>query len=439
VRLPCGIRGPSARLAAVRRRTTLSHEGNANGGCWGVPLRRLTDGGATVTDVRTPEIITEDSALADMCSRVSKEGMFAFDTEFVGEECYQAEVCLVQVATDSLCAIIDPMDGLDLSPFWELVVDERIRVVVHAGAEDLGICWKQVGKAAANVFDVQVAAGLVGLGYPINLGRLAQMTVRTRIHKSQTLSDWRKRPLTADQIRYAVEDVIHLPEIYRVLDARLSALGRREWANEEFAAMCTPEHFAPTGEQKLRRLRGIGSLTAQELAVAEALVEERDKLAQEYDRPARGVLRDHLLVEMARRGWTDIAKLRSLRGLNLSAAALRRLAAAIGRAMSLPREAWPEPTSDEDDPEEEVLIALSTAFLRDFCAHNHLSFALLANKQDLRSFVRSHTRQPYPACPPALNRGWRGLAVGGLLERLFSGKCALRVGSGDAGYRLLIE
>jgi ribonuclease D len=397
------------------------------------------DDSEILMDKRTPEIITKDAALADLCSRISASGMFAFDTEFVGEECYQAEVCLVQVATDSFCALIDPMGGLDLSPFWELAADERIRVIVHAGSEDLAICWKQLGRAAANVFDLQVAAGLVGFGYPVSLSRLAQATVHARIHKSQTLSDWRKRPLTDEQIDYAVEDVVHLPRIYRVLEDRLAAMGRESWAKEESAAMCAPCHFAPTGDQKLRRLRGTGSLTAQELAITEALLDERDKLAQEYDRPARGVLRDHLLLEMARRGWTEVAKLRSLRGLNLSASALRRLAEAIQRAKNLPREAWPQPTSDEDTPQEEVLIALTTAVLRDYCGHNSLSFSLLANKQDLRNFVRGHTRRAHSPPPSALTGGWRGAAVGSLLEQFITGRCALRVGPAASGYRLLVE
>lgn len=386
-----------------------------------------------------PEIITDQSALAATCSRLAAAASFAFDTEFVGEEHYQPRVCLVQAATDSLCAIIDPLADVDLAPFWALVADSKVEVIVHAGLEDCAICWQQTGRPPANVFDLQVAAGFVGFGYPTSLTRLARVTVNAKIHKSQTLTDWGRRPLSAEQFRYAIDDVVHLPAICRVLRDRLAVLGRQAWSDEECRKLCDPASFAIAEVEKLQRLKGSSTLNAQELAIAQAILAERDKLAEDLDRPPRAVLRDHLVVEMARRGWTDIARLRSFRGLNLRRGALERVAAAIAHARQLPPDRWPEQTASSDSPEEEVLITLLSAVLRAYCDQNELSYALLTCKDDLRVFTRSRTRPERVHAAQPLTSGWRKEAVGTLLEGLISGRSALRVVTDGERHRLVLE
>ncbi len=365
-------------------------------------------------------------------------GSFAFDTEFVGEDHFAPEVCLLQAATESFCVLIDPMEGLDLTPIWSLIADEQVGVILHAGSEDLMLCWRAIGRQPANVFDLQVAAGFVGLGYPISLTRLARQTLHRRIRKSQTLTDWRKRPLSDEQIRYAIEDVVHLPEIHQYLADKLAAMHRTEWAREEFDHLCRPEVFEPDPVHKLRRLKGAGSLRPKELAIADALLEEREALALEYDRPPRAVLKDHLLVEMARRGWTDVRRLRSLRGVNLSTKALKRIADRIEAAADSPEDSWPEMTNDEDSTEEDVLITLISAVLRDFCHQNSIAYGLLTNKQDLRTLVRGNTRPKEKARPNILT-GWRLAAAGDLLNGLLSGKSAIRIRTSGNTHHLEVK
>lgn len=386
-----------------------------------------------------PEVVTKPDELARVCERLAAAGSFAFDTEFVGEDHFAPEVCLLQAATDSFCVLIDPMDGLDLTPIWSLIADDRIQIILHAGSEDLMLCWRAIGKQPANIFDLQVAAGFIGLGYPISLLRLARQTLHRKIHKSQTLTDWRKRPLTDEQIRYAIEDVIHLPAIHREIASKLAAAKRTAWACEEFDHLCRPEVFDPDPVLKLRRLKGAGSLRPKELAIADALLEEREALALEYDRPPRAVLKDHLLVEMARRGWTDVRRLRSLRGVNLSTKALARIAERIQQAAESPEESWPEMPGDEDSAEEDVLITLVSAVLRDFCQANSIAYGLLANKQDLRTLVRGYTRPAEKKIKPAILTGWRLKAAGDLIDGLLSGKAAIRIEATGKGHRLRVK
>ena len=386
-----------------------------------------------------PAIITTRPALDSLVERLRSLGWFAFDTEFVGEDRYKPEVCLIQVATDEIQALIDPLAGIDVLPVWELVADPSIRTVVHAGTEDLALCQIQTGRPAANVVDLQIAAGLIGLGYPTSLAKLTRTATGTRLHKSQTLTDWRRRPLEADQISYAVEDVIHLPAIHRFIHARLEALGRMAWAEMEFEELCIAAAKQTTNPTQLRRLKGAGSLNARELSIAEALLAERDQLAMELDRPARTVVRDHLIAELARRGWTDPHRIRSLRGLNLGMANIKRLAKVIETAKSQPAKDHPDLATEGDTNEEEVLLSVLSAVLRDYCNRNQISYSLLASKDDLRQIVRRRTRADEPNGNIHLCSGWRGKALGSLLEDVLSGQKALRVEGSDRKFRLRLD
>jgi ribonuclease D len=390
------------------------------------------------TDRPAPAIITTDAQIRSLCDRLAGAGRFAFDTEFIMEDAYETMVCLIQAATESEVALIDPLAGVDTHPFWELVADPSIEVVLHAGMEDLALCPQLVGKTPANVFDVQIAAGLVGRDYPLSLTRLVHKTLGLRLAKSQTLTDWRRRPLTEAQQAYAADDVAYILMIHRRLVERLAKLGRLDWAKEECAQFELPQTYEPTAQTRLVRLKGLGSLDREALAVAAELLEVRQVLARKFDRPARAVLRDHLLVEIARNRWTRPEQIRALRGLHLRARAVDALAQAVRRGLALPPEQRPTvPETIEDTPKELVLISLVTAVLRDFCLASDVAFSLTATKQSIRELVHSHTRS-IPNCS-ALSRGWRARAAGQMLAKVLQGRARVRVTGSPAEPRLTVE
>jgi len=377
-----------------------------------------------------PDMVTTEADLARLCERLTAAGRFVFDTEFVAEESYKPTVCLIQVATDDFCALIDPLAGVDVTPFWHLVADPNLETLVHAGSEDLALCRIAIDRPAARVFDIQIAGGFVGWGYPISLSRIVRLVSHTTLHKSQTLSDWRQRPLTDDQIHYAAEDVIHILPAHRILTDMLGQRGRMAWVEEECRALCeipTPEEEGP---QKLRRLKGSGSLTRRELAIADALIAERDNLARHYDRPARTIIKDHLLVELARRGWTDVKRMRTLRGLNVSDTGLKRMAAAVEAAKKTAPDDLPELTAADDDPHEDMLGALTSAIIKDYSLHSGVAYSLIANKSDIRALVAKYVHPTKPAPPCALDSGWRKEAIGDLLHAFLSGERKLKVTGG---------
>lgn len=385
--------------------------------------------------VEPADIISEGAALASLCDHLYELGRFAFDTEFVSEDNYQPEVCLIQVATEEEVTLIDPMAGLDMKPFWRLISDEQVEVIVHAGMEDLAISFQQTGLLPTLIFDVQIAAGLMGFDYPLSLLRLVRKALNVRLHKSQTLTDWRERPLQSEQLHYAAEDVAHLPGVYRVIHDKLESLGRLTWAQEEMLRFSSPSTYESRSTQRLTKLKGKGALKRRGLAIAAGLLEVRDELAAEYNRPPRSILKDHLLIEIAQHGWTRVDQIKRLRGLNLRADAMERLVEAVRHARAQPEETWPVmQAAIEESPEEVALTSLITAVLQDFAHRNEISYQLLAVKQDVRTLVRSYHKQQSPPKQHPLLRGWRTEALGGMIEDILTGRRSIRVNPADGSF-----
>ena len=384
-------------------------------------------------------LVTDSSRLRDVLDELAQAGRFAFDTEFVMEDSYEAEVCLIQAATESMVVLIDPLAGVEDTGFWELVADEGVEKIVHSGSEDLGLCVQRTGRIPRNIFDVQIAAGLAGLDYPMSLMKLVRATCGARLRKSQTLTDWRRRPLTEAQIQYARDDVAYLPAAHEVISRKLEKLGRWEWMREEFAHLERPETYQRSEEAQVLRLKGAGTLDERGLAVARELIEVREALARQFNRPARVLLKDHLIVELARHQWTTFEQIRSLRGLQLSNVAVRQLAAAVKRGLSSPPESWPDVRMRAvDTPEESALISLTTALVRSYCNEHEIAYQLAATKQDIRALVYSFTRGA-PADRSRLSGGWRGPTVGRELTAFFSGEKHAGIRRKGDSVRLVVE
>ena len=371
------------------------------------------------------QLVTHPAQLSACLAHLAKAPLVGFDTEFVGEDAYRPELCLVQVSTAEQLFVVDPFECGPLDGFWELLLDPARTVVVHAGREDVRMCYFQSGSTPPNVFDVQIAAGLVGLTYPIGYGGLVSELLRQRMQKGETLTDWRQRPLTPAQVRYAYDDVRYLLPAHRKLTERLKRYKRLSWAEEEFAAAVKRAVADDGAVERWRKIKGIGALDRRGLAVARELYRWRDRFAERLNKPPRFLMRDDLLVEIAKRAPAKPEDLHTVRGLPRGQE--EPILDAIRRGRTLPLEECPEPETRDNDSANVVRLGnLLNVVLADFAGRNRLAANLVSSGADLKAVVRARVEgTDLPDVP--LCRGWRSRAVLPELLAILSGETAIRV------------
>lgn len=387
-------------------------------------------------------MITTRNQLHDLIGKLRAAGRFAFDTEFVSEETFEPVLCLIQVAARDVLAVIDPEAVGDVSPFWELVQDPAMNVVMHAAGEDLRICHLRTGKLPERVFDVQIAAGMVGLSYPLSLANLAGQVLDVALSTSETRTDWRRRPLSAAQLEYALDDVRYLLDLADRLGERLAALGRVEWAEAEFRDQVR-EIARRADADRWRRLPGLHQLGRRGLEAARRLSHWREDAARQRNRPFRQILRDDLLVAIAKRMPRSKRDLEALRDFNRPALLSRgdEILDVLEKARTVPEEELPElPDRHEEPPGLSTITNLLAAALAQCCAHNQISGSLVGTTADLKHLVRWRLGQVHdPDRPPALLDGWRKDLCGQVLLDVLDGKVALRVVDPENEYPVAIE
>ena len=374
-------------------------------------------------------LIATPAQLQELVRHIREVGQFGFDTEFVSEDTFEPVLCLVQVATRDRLAVIDPQSVHDLSPFWDLVLDPTLEVVMHAAGEDMRICLLRTGSLPHRLFDVQIAAGLVGYSYPLSLVNLVGQVLKISLPGSETRTDWRRRPLTSAQLRYALDDVRHLLELADHLKSELAELGRTAWAEEEFADFLDAI-VNRADEDRWRRLPGLHQFNRRGLEMVRQLAEWRENEARRQNRPMRQVMRDDLLVAIARRQPASRRDLEALRDFNRPGL-LQKSQAILGvleQARAVPAESLPEPSFRPDDsPGASTVANLLAAALAQLCARQKVSASLAANVSDLKHLIRWYLEGRSDRDRPTLLQGWRDEFCGELLLEVLEGKRTFRV------------
>jgi ribonuclease D len=389
---------------------------------------------------RPTELIDEPEQLAQFCDYLRTQDHFAFDTEFVTEDTFTPVLCLVQVATRDRLAIIDPLALPDLDCFWSLVAEPAGVAVAHAADAEIRFCRHFLGRMPQPLFDVQIAAGLAGYGFPTSYTNLVRRVLEVNVRGSETRTEWRRRPLTDKQLHYAVEDVRHLLALRDKLTKELELSGRTDWANEEFRDQI--EHAATSNGEPWRRVSGVTSLGRRQLAVLAELVAWREQEARKRDRPVRSVAPDDILIELAKRQPTDVRDLVMFRGMNRRnlRRAADQLMEAIRRGLAVPDAECPSMPPRPDDSERvRVLSGLLATALAAACAREKLPPAMVATSSDLAWLVRSYTANGVVPSDSPLARGRRQRFCGRLLVDLLEGRLCLRIVKSDLEMPLAIE
>jgi ribonuclease D len=371
-------------------------------------------------------VITQPDELAACCAFLAEARQFGFDTEFVGEDTYHPRLCLIQVAAADRLYLIDPLTVGPLDAFWQLVVDPANLVVVHAGREEVRLCHLWSGRTPGNLFDLQIAAGLVGFAYPLSHGALVGQLLRVQLAKGETLTEWRKRPLTRNQIRYAFDDVRYLLPLWQQLTGRLEKVQRLDWAREEFQRLAANATNDDPVVAKWRKLRGLGTLDRRRLAIVREIYNWREEVATRTNRPARTIVRDDLVVEIARRNPSRERDLHVVRGLPRRD--LEAILKAVERARAVSTEELPEVAEREQDPPQVGWVAnVLMAVLGDLCSRLRLAPNLVASSQDVKFLIRNRLRGEPPPAESLLTQGWRSQHILPHLQAILDGRQALRI------------
>ena len=376
------------------------------------------------------EFITTDGQLRAYCESIAAAPIIAFDTEFVSEDSYQPELCLIQLAAGGRLAIVDPLEVKDLSPLWNLLTEPGHETLVHAGREEFRFCTRYSGKRPHRWFDVQIAAGLIGLEYPASYANLASRLLGKSIPKEETRTDWRRRPLTQRQLDYALLDVADLEAIRNVLYRRLEELGRLAWLNDELAAWQKDLEEYETGE-RWRRLGGISGLPPRSLAIVRELWNWRDAEARRRDAPSRRVLRDDLLIEIAKRQTADVKRIRAVRGMERGDLQryLPQIGESVERALALKNDELPRLERKPARPQLNLLGQFLSTALGSICRSAEVAPSLAGTAQDVRDLIAyrlnlgSFTHEEVPL----LATGWRAEVVGQVIEHLLAGDLSIRI------------
>ena len=377
--------------------------------------------------LREMETIRTSEALAELCQQLKAAGRFALDTEFVGERTYLPRLCFVQVATEDFVALVDTLAFSDLAPLWDLVTDPTVEKVLHAAREDLRLAFYGSGRRLPrNIFDTQVAAGFIGLpAYPLSYARLTEALMGVKLSKAETRSEWDRRPLTPAQLEYARDDVRYLLPITDKIQRLLQRLGRTEWMQEEMARFSDARTYEVAPEEAYLRLRTGRGFTARPTALLRAVAAWREQEAADRDVPARSLLRDDVLIDLAQRPPRRLTDFRRLRGFpeteEVSFGA--PLLDALNAARALPEEALPAPLSSagpDETPRERAVGDLLYGFGEALCLDRNLAPELALTKADALSLARGQAGT-------GLLNGWRKRAVGEELQQIATGRASVRL------------
>lgn len=370
----------------------------------------------------SPEVIQTQPALDAAVGRLRAAGTFAYDTEFIGEMSYRPHVCLIQVATDDFVGLIDPLSGIDLTGFWELMCDPGLFKIAHAGEQDLEHVWRALGQAPTNVFDTQVAAGFIGLSYPASLAKLVGEFLGIKLAKGFTFTDWTLRPLSGSQLKYAADDVRFLPRVSRLILERLKRLGRVDWALQECERRCVLAEPGFDAEQDWGRVRGSGSLDGKGVNVLKQLITWREACAETADVPPRTFLKDEVLIDIVRARPKNNEKLSTIRHLPRPVVEHhgKDIIELVARGLEMPPVKLDDDSSHEPGLTEKFRYDSVWAVVQTLCAAQSLDPAMVTSRQETIDVYRGLVRKKDLAGHRLLS-GWRDLAVGAALRQIAAG------------------
>ncbi len=336
-------------------------------------------------------LITDTQTLVQLCERLREAPFVAVDTEFMRENTYYPDLCLIQIASPQEAAAVDPKADIDLKPLLDLLVEDEVLKVFHAGGQDLEIIYNLTGKTPSPIFDTQIAAMALGLGEQVSYGNLVAAYTPARLDKGARFTDWARRPLDQRQLDYAICDVTYLAELFPRMLERLKKTGRGAWLDEEMARLSDPANYANDPDRAWTRLR-LPNRKPEVLGRLKALAAWREREAQDKDVPRGRIVKDETLADMAAhppRSQGDLARVRGLSASWGSNNIGERLMEALANAKPLSSEEMPprEPSRPGLTADSSLIADLLKLLLKIRAKEADVAPKLIARSDDLEALA----------------------------------------------------
>lgn len=359
------------------------------------------------------QLVDTQAALTEFLQRWNGAPFLALDTEFIREQTYHPQLCLVQVGDGRDAACLDPLAGVDLRPVLARLADPATTYVFHAAGQDLEIFVRLSGRCPAPLFDTQIAAALLGYGEQLGYAALIEKLIGVRLDKSLSRTNWARRPLTPAELAYAGDDVRHLADVYPRLLGELEARGRLAWLREDCEAMTDPARYRPSPETEWKRLKGLVRMDAPAQHVAARLAAWREVIAEQRDRPRRWILPDEAIYLLAERRPQTLRQLGDLQALPPKS--LERHGETLLEliAQGAGTDAPPLAIEARADEAEKARLKRLLERARAIATELGIPSSLLAPRADIEMLAAMGARAPV-----ALLRGWRREVAGDELVRM---------------------
>lgn len=369
------------------------------------------------------EYIKDEKSLKEFFALHSKSNFFAIDTEFIRENYYYPRLGIIQIASEEGLSIIDPLKIKDFTPLIEILKNENIIKIFHASREDISVLYSSFKVIPFPVFDTQIGAAFCGFEDQISYAKLVNAVTGKGLKKFESYTDWLQRPLSKEQIEYALDDVRYLGEIYLYLDGLLKKFKRQEWAKEEFASFTDEELYKQgTPEEQFSKLINQKKFRGRARNILLDLLTWREEKARDQDKMRKAILRDDVLSELAMRCPDKLEDLNSVPGFfpkNVSKYGKEILN--IIKEAKKKKMPHKKPYKTYKIPE--GLVNLITAFIKEKASQENIAYGVLARRSDIEDFIHNYISEEKTYGP--LFQGWRKVFIGEDVKRIVEGKISV--------------
>jgi len=369
--------------------------------------------------------ITDQNTLNDFYNKCKIEKVLAVDTEFIRDSTYYPSLCLIQIAGINFAAAIDPLAKLDMSPIWELLLNKNILKVFHAGRQDIEIFFGLMGEIPTPIYDTQIAAMFCGLGDQVSYESLVNNFLGLSVNKEHQFTNWLQRPLSKNQINYAISDVTHLINIFPLIRKAIKDNNREEWVTKELEHLSKKGLYKVKADEVWKKIK-LKNSNPQMLNLLKYLAYWRENECKKRNIPRNRLIRDDVLINISFSKPKTISELKKIRAIpkNLSNDDFSQILEVIDKAEKVKREEWPLISTSTSPQISKSSLELLKILLKYCSEENGLAEKVIANTDDLKSILEGQKKNM------KVFTGWRNKIFGEMALSLLNGKLAFKIEKG---------